>query len=315
MPDDAVAGFLSYLKGERQCSPHTLDSYGRDLAQLSRLLGGEEGAERDWAALTPLDARSFVVALQEEGIAKRSINRKLSAARSFFRHLQREGLSEHNPFDTVTSPKNTKSLPKYMSVAEVGKLLGAPELHWTAAVKADVVATEAGAELAKARDTAILELIYSCGCRINEAMGLNIQHVDLLGGVVKVRGKGKKERLCMLGKPAVKACRDYLKLRRAKTSNDKPSAPFFVNKLGTRLTARSFQRNFKLYLAAAGLPPDMTPHKLRHSFATHLLDAGADLRVVQELLGHENLSTTQIYTHVSSERLKAIYAQAHPRAR
>lgn len=138
--------------------------------------------------------------------------------------------------------------------------------------------------------------------------------MDILGDVMKVKGKGKKERICGLGRPAIKSLRKYLRGRELRTTNERPSAPLFVNKFGNRLTARSFQRNFKKYLIVAELPSDMTPHKLRHSFATHLLDAGADLRSVQELLGHENLSTTQIYTHVSSERLKKVYNAAHPRA-
>jgi integrase/recombinase XerC len=174
---------------------------------------------------------------------------------------------------------------------------------------------DASADFSTARDTAILEVIYSGGLRISEALNLNLGDVDLLSDIMKVRGKGKKERICALGGPAVKALRKYLKWRPLRTSNERQTAPIFVNKHGTRFTARSFQRNFKLYLETAGLPEEMTPHKLRHSFATHLLDAGADLRCVQELLGHENLSTTQIYTHVSSERLKKVYASAHPRAK
>ena len=157
-------------------------------------------------------------------------------------------------------------------------------------------------------------MIYSGGLRISEALGLNMEDLDLLSGVMRVLGKGKKQRLCGLGNPAIRAIRKYLPVRRTRTENERRSAPVFVNRFGERLTTRSFQRNFKLYLRTAGLPMDMTPHKLRHSFATHLLDAGADLRSVQELLGHANLSTTQIYTHISTERMKAVYNKAHPRA-
>jgi integrase/recombinase XerC len=201
-----------------------------------------------------------------------------------------------------------------MSVSEVARLLDAPSAYWREIRRKGKMKDEAHTYLAEARDTAVLEVIYSGGLRISEASGMNIGSIDLLSDIMKVRGKGKKERICALGSPAVKALTRYLRIRSAHTSDNRANAPLFINKNGLRLTARSVQRFFKNYLVQAELPRDMTPHKLRHSFATHLLDAGADLRSVQELLGHANLSTTQIYTHVSAERLKKVYSTAHPRA-
>ena len=315
--DHALDSFTRYLQNERDASAHTVASYRIDIIQFANLVlkKNPEESEIDWKSVNVYDARNFVVLLQEEeGESKTSIQRKLSGLRSFYRYLMREGISEVNPFIGLASPKRQKLLPKYMTVDEVAHLLDAPASYWKNAYEKDIAKDEGSAIFAAARDAAMLEVIYSGGLRISEAAGLNLADADLLTGVMKVRGKGKKERFCGLGGPAIRAIRKYLPIRRTRTSNERREAPLFVNKDGTRLTPRSFQRNFKLYLREANLPMDMTPHKLRHSFATHLLDAGADLRSVQELLGHENLSTTQIYTHISSERLKAVYNKAHPRA-
>ena len=315
-PDRFLNGFLAYLDSERNASMHTLESYRMDIEQFSRLTLNTEASEQDvdWNSVRVLDARSFVVALQGENLSRTSIVRKISGLRSFYRYLEREHIVESNPFTGLVSPKKQKLLPKYMTVAEVSRLLDSVDAVWRDAAAKGIVKSEENAQLSAARDGAILEVIYSGGLRISEALGLNLASIDLLGGVMKVRGKGRKERLCGLGGPAERALRKYLRIRALWTSDVRKEAPLFVNQDGGRLTPRSFQRNFKLYLAAAGLPSDMTPHKLRHSFATHLLDAGADLRSVQELLGHANLSTTQIYTHISAERLKAVYNKAHPRA-
>lgn len=315
--DHALDSFTRYLQNERDASAHTVASYRIDIIQFANLVlkKNPEESQIDWKSVNVYDARNFVVLLQEEeGESKTSIQRKLSGLRSFYRYLMREGISEVNPFIGLASPKRQKLLPKYMTVDEVAHLLDAPASYWKNAYEKDIAKDEGSAIFAAARDAAMLEVIYSGGLRISEAAGLNLADADLLTGVMKVRGKGKKERFCGLGGPAIRAIRKYLPIRRTRTSNERREAPLFVNKDGTRLTPRSFQRNFKLYLREANLPMDMTPHKLRHSFATHLLDAGADLRSVQELLGHENLSTTQIYTHISSERLKAVYNKAHPRA-
>lgn len=316
VPDAALRSFLNYLESERNASSHTLESYRMDVEAFSRLALGSDAAcaQLDWGSAAVDDARSFLVALQGEGLAKSSILRKISGVRSFYRYLVREGHAAKNPFAGLSSPKRGRPLPKYMSVDEVGRLLDSPAKFWREAIAKETCKDAQSALFAETRDAALLETIYSGGLRISEAVGLRLGDIDLIGDVMKVKGKGKKERLCALGAPAVRAIKRYLELRKTRTSDTRREAPLFVNKDGLRLTARSFQRNFKDYLLCADLPLDMTPHKLRHSFATHLLDAGADLRSVQEMLGHANLSTTQIYTHISSERLKAVYNKAHPRA-
>ncbi len=314
--DRSLSGFLSYLSAERNASVHTLESYRMDIVQFSKLALSLDASESqiNWDSVSVHDARSFVVALQKEDLSKTSIVRKISGLRSFYRYLEREQIIAGNPFAGLVAPKKQKLLPKYMTIPEVSRLLDSVDSYWSKAVELGIVKTEEGAKFSAARDSAILEVIYSGGLRISEALGLNLASVDLIGGVMKVRGKGKKERICGLGGPAERALKKYGKLRSLWTADSRREAPLFINQDGGRLTPRSFQRNFKFYLTESGLPSDMTPHKLRHSFATHLLDAGADLRSVQELLGHANLSTTQIYTHISAERLKAVYRKAHPRA-
>ena len=315
--DRALSSFLSYLLNERNASRHTVDSYRLDIQQFAmlQLNADVETAQIDWNSVDVYMARTYIVKLQEElEVSRTSILRKLSGMRSFYRYMQREQLAHDNPFSGLIAPKRQKLLPKYMTVEEVGRLLDTPQLFWKDAYEKEIAKDEESARFSAARDAAILEVIYSGGLRISEALGLNMEDLDLISGVMRVRGKGKKERLCGLGNPAIRALRKYFPVRRMRSGNERRNAPVFVNRFGQRLTTRSFQRNFKLYLRAAGLPLDMTPHKLRHSFATHLLDAGADLRSVQELLGHANLSTTQIYTHISTERMKAVYNKAHPRA-
>jgi len=315
--DPSLRMFLAYLANERNASHHTCDSYRIDIVQFARLTLKQdpEAGPVDWSLPDVNDARSYVVDIQSaEPIARSSLLRKLSALRSFFRFMVRENIVSRNPFQGLASPKREKRLPKYMTVDEVGRLLDAPEPFWRNAVEVGAVKTREGADFSCARDKAILEVIYSGGLRISEALGLNLGDIDLVSQVFKVRGKGKKERYCALGGPAVRALRAYLRFRQLRTADGRTNAPVFLCQRGQRLTARSFQRSFKSYLSIAGLSPDLTPHKLRHSFATHLLDAGADLRSVQSLLGHENLSTTQIYTHISAERMKQIYQKAHPRA-
>mgnify|MGYP001551180789 CR=1 FL=1 len=314
--DESLNRFISYLRSERGASEHTTASYALDIRQFAIRILKKDPCEGpiDWAGVTLYDARDCVSALTQDGLARTSIVRKLSAMRTFYRFLLRENVVSADPFGGLTTPRKSKTLPKYMTVPEVSRLLDAPKAVWEERLRSGVVKDEFSAAFSAARDAAALEIIYSGGLRISEAMGMNFGDVDFLSGVVKIRGKGKKERLCALGKPAVRALRAYFALRKSVSRDERPKAAIFLNQEGGRLTPRSFQRNFKLYLNQAGLPPDMTPHKLRHSFATHLLDAGADLRSVQALLGHENLSTTQIYTHVSMERLRRIYDQAHPHA-
>ena len=314
--DKNYTRFISYLRKTRNMSEHTVSGYGRDICQFAQLRLRKDPLSEQikWEDVTLHTARNYIVDLQEAELSKTSMLRKLSSMRSFYRFLVRDCRVKINPFYGLSGPKKQKNLPKYMSVKEVGMLLDAPAAFWQNAVEIGYARDSASAEFQKLRDTAMLEIIYSGGLRISECIGLNLGDIDLISGVMRIRGKGKKERLGAIGAPAEKALRNYLRSRRIMSSDQRENAPLFLNQQSTRITARSFQRNFKNYLITAGLPPEMTPHKLRHSFATHLLDAGADLRSVQELLGHENLSTTQFYTHISSERMRMVYHQAHPRA-
>jgi integrase/recombinase XerC len=258
-------------------------------------------------------ARRFLVSFQKENAKATTTRRKLASMRSFFRHLVREEIVKANPFTAVVLPKMPRRLPKVMSVEEVKRLLEAPI---NAPLEIGEVETVWSA-YARARDVAILEVLYSTGMRLSELTGMNDDQIDILSGVIRVRGKGKKERLCALGGPATDALQKLAEMRLdfwATISGKGRPPSLFLNKHGGRLTPRSVERLLKKYLQLAGLNPEMTPHALRHSFATHLLDAGADLRSVQEMLGHASLSTTQIYTHVSIERLREVYAKAHPRA-
>ena len=306
--------FLSYLTNERQASHHTIASYAIDIEQFANYALNSSLKMAKWKDADVYTARTFIVTLQEEKLARTSILRKISSLRSFYRYLVRENIIKSNPFVGITSPKKGKPLPKYLSIKEVEKLLDAPPIYWTFAMDKGLAKNQESANFASARDVALLEVIYSGGLRISEALGLNFQDLDITHGIIKVKGKGKKERIAALGTPAINALKKYFVIRELRSGNKFPNSPIFINKLGQRISPRSFQRFFKNYLTSADLPPDMTPHKLRHSFATHLLNAGADLRSVQELLGHANLSTTQIYTHISSERLKIVYKQAHPKA-
>ncbi len=308
--------FLQFLRAERAASEHTIDAYRSDILEFAvRVRDSADGSFDAWQEVDVEQARSFVMALHSAGDAKRSIKRKLSALRSFFRYLVRNEILASNPFLKLPPMKTDQPLPQILSVGQIDQLTLAVAQFWAQSEAAGTARSEESAAFSAARDLAMIELIYSGGLRISEAVGLNLGDLDLAASVAKVRGKGKKERLAVLGGPAQRAMRTYLKLRPAFGGSREPVAPVFLNQSGSRLTARSFQRNLKNYLLAAGLPPELTPHKLRHSFATHLLDAGADLRSVQEMLGHENLSTTQIYTHVSAERMKNVYKEAHPRAK
>jgi integrase/recombinase XerC len=309
--DSAILSFLRHLQVERQVSVHTVSGYLGDLVQFAAFLQ-EQHSSLVWERVDAVLARRYAMHLQEQELSSASIQRKLSGLRSFYRYLQRCGDIEDNPFAAVRRQRGRRPLPQVFGREEVVRLLEAPSLYWS---KLAVSGSKGDVDFASARDVAILEVLYSGGLRISEAIGLDLAHVDFLSGSCVVRGKGKKERVCLLGRPAVTALRNYLREReRLGLAGSRQSGPLFLNQEGTRLTVRSVQRQLKFYLREAGLSSSYTPHKLRHSFATHLLDAGADLRSVQELLGHANLSTTQIYTHVSAERLISAYDQAHPRA-
>ena len=288
MTDALVEQFTNYLRAERDASPLTVRNYAADLHAFRAWFEQKYRRSCDWIGLDQLQVRSYLVDLMERGYNRATIHLKMSALRSFSRWLVREERMKQNPVIGLTLPKKARRLPKFLTIQQIEALLNAPE---------------------NIRDRAILETLYSGGLRIHELTGLNDDDLDLLGEVVRVRGKGKKERLAPLGGPAIETLQKYLAFRKRSARG-----PLFVNRFGGRMTPRSVQRMLKKYLIEANLDPSLSPHKLRHSFATHMLDAGADLRCVQELLGHANLSTTQIYTHITPERLKKVYEKAHPRA-
>ena len=296
----AVARFLQYLLVERNASPLTIKSYREDLISLTQFLTDSYGRTPEPAEITPFDLRGYTAALHEAGYARTSIARRLASLRSFYRFAQREDLAESNPAKPLRNPRPDHKLPHFLSTDEVGKLLAAPSEH----------------EPLGLRDRALLETMYSSGLRVSEAVGLNDGDLDLENGVLRIRGKGRRERLGPLGSYAMEALRRWLAARIL--HSDQPEgleAPVFVNKFGRRITTRSVGRMLEKYLQETGLDTRTTPHTLRHSFATHLLDRGADIRSVQELLGHKSLSTTQIYTHVSTANLRQAYEKAHPRAK
>jgi len=290
--------FMRYLRLERNASEHTLSAYGTDLGQFHLFLQ-EQFTPRPirLGRITHVMLRTFMARLQQDGVGKSTMARKVSVLRSFFRYLQREGVVQKNPGRLVSLPRKEKKLPVFLEKKEVELLLAAPD-----------ISTFYGK-----RDRAILEILYSTGMRVSALVGINRGDMDLLGEVVKVREKRKKERLCPLGKYAIEAIYDYLQAC-PESGSDSAVQPLFINRYGKRLSARWVQLMLDKYMLKAGIGKKVSPHALRHSFATHLLDAGADLRSVQELLGHASLSTTQVYTHVSRARLKKIYEAAHPRA-
>lgn len=296
----AVAQFLKFLSVERNASPLTVKSYREDLTSLTQYLTDAYGHTPTPAELTPLDLRGYVSALHDAGYAKTSISRRLASLRTFFKFAQREELAESNPAKPLRNPRPDRKLPHFLSTQEVGKLLDAPPANDPQGL----------------RDRAILEVMYSAGLRVSELVGLNVGSIDLEEGVARVRGKGRKERLAPIGSFALRAVQRYLKVRVISPKEPAGSqGPLFTNRFGQRLTTRSVGRMLEKHLQVSGLDSRTTPHTLRHSFATHLLDAGADIRSVQELLGHKSLVTTQIYTHISTAGLRAVYEKAHPRAK
>lgn len=312
MKDECAAHFVHYLENERNASALTVRNYLVDIGQFAVMMWGDDALPPfAWGECDRFKARGFLVGYQKEGREAATTGRKLSSLRSFYRFLEREDYIDQNPFGGLRAPKRGRKLPAVMSVDDVIRLLDAPGKILKR--KGKNVTREQ--EYAALRDTAMLEVLYSTGARISEIAGLTENMVDLISGVVRVRGKGKKERMCPLGDPASRALRTMLKLADEIWPGTKTSGkPVFRNLHGKMISSRSIERSLKNYLAEAGLNSGITPHALRHSFATHMLDAGADLRSVQELLGHSSLSTTQIYTHVTVDRLKKVYDDAHPRA-
>jgi integrase/recombinase XerC len=267
-----------------------------------------------WAGVTRDQARAFLVAFTRSGASAATTRRKLASLRTFYRYLEREAQVTRSPFAALRGPRRDKRLPAVLNIPEVEDLLAAPLNALRRRRERHGVVTPAMA-YAAVRDTAVFEVLYSTGCRVSEIAGLTWGEIDFVRGTTIVQGKGRKQRLCVLGGPACEVLRSLRGHAEALWQGKAGDAqPLFLNLKGGRLTVRSIERQMKVWLRDAGLPPDITPHKLRHSFATHLLDAGADLRSVQEMLGHASLSSTQIYTHVSIERLKEEYDKGHPRA-
>lgn len=316
--DPCVEQYLRYMTLERNASDHTVNNYLLDIRQYAGAIWGPDAkGPFPWKETDRYAARKFLASFQKAGMSPATTGRKVSCLRSFYKYLVREEKLDVNPFSGLLVPKRTRRLPNVLTIAEVNRLLQAPVKMPQEESKAVGKTVRGWAEYARCRDAAMLELLYSTGMRISELASLIDPYVDFLAGVVKVRGKGKKERFCPFGRPAHQALRATMERRDlywiALGKKGMPPS-LFLNRRGGRLTTRSMERLMKKYLAFAGLNPDVSPHALRHSFATHMLDAGADLRCVQELLGHTSLSTTQIYTHVTVERLKQVYEQAHPRA-
>ncbi len=288
-----VEEFLNFLATEKGASEHTTKNYGIDLREFVKFI-----AEKEFQDLTYLDIRSFLAFMKTREYSKSSISRKLACLRSFFKYLVRENILTQNPAAGIATPKKEKRLPSFMNPDEITKLLDAPAKNsWE-----------------EKRDKAILEMLYSSGLRVSELAGLNHDDLDFFGGLVRVRGKGKKERIVPVGQTALTSLRAYWDMKAPREAASAIKKPLFISRIGSRLTDRSVRRMILKYVKRTGLGKEISPHTFRHSFATHMLDRGADLRSVQELLGHANLSTTQIYTHVTTQRLKDAYALAHPRA-
>lgn len=295
----AVPGFLNYLKIERNCSALTIKSYGEDLASIVEYFRDFAGGVPNAESVTVAELRGYVAYMHECEYSRSTMARRLACLRSFFRYCCREQLATTNPAKALRTPRAGRRLPHFLSTEQVAQLLEAPPAN-----------TPPGL-----RDRAILETLYSAGLRVAELASLNVGDWDCDAGILRVMGKGRKERVSPIGKYAALALARWIEVR-----DPDPTAPtvqqgaMFLNKRGRRLTTRSVGRLLEKYIRETGLDKLTTPHTLRHSFATHLLDGGADLRSVQELLGHKSLTTTQIYTHVSTKRLRDTYQKSHPHA-
>lgn len=306
--NDEVAEFLAYLAKERDASPRTVSAYARDLASLTEWLTATRGASGwSWQTLDRLAFRGWMAHLTQRGLAKRSVARSLSAARSFYRYLHREERVDANPARAVGSPRLGKHLPAWVDQSAMETVLAV----------ADVRAQEG--RFSAVRNRALLELFYAAGLRVSEMHGISVADLDLYAQRVKVRGKGRKERIVPFGAPALLTLRNYESRReellaRLGAGGKVDRSAWWLNERGQRLSVRGIQLAMTTLLESVSEGAALSTHTLRHTFATHLLDGGADLRAVQELLGHASVSTTQIYTHTSVERLKAVHRKAHPRA-
>lgn len=301
MLNDAIREFEKFLAVEKNFSPHTVKNYLVDLRQFqayleeNRIGAGSPGEIK----IEPVAIRAFLGTLYQKGVRKVSVSRKVASLRTFFRFLLRRGYVKFNPAELVQAPKAEKRLPGFLSVDEIFSMLDG----------------RCPGDVFGLRDKAILELLYSTGVRVSELTGLNTEDFDPARSLIRVRGKGKKERIVPVGEKAQASLRAYIENRKQHLAGQAFPEPVFINRFGKRLTDRSVRRILDRYVAAAGLMKKLGPHSLRHSFATHLMEAGADLRSVQEMLGHANLSTTQKYTSLGMGRLMEIYDKAHPRAR
>ncbi len=318
-PIPVIAQFLDYLVAERHFSPYTSRCYGLDLRQfidfvavdagitmneaieaqaMAKKGGGPKSATERVLACDVELIRRYLAKMGDQGYSPATTARKIATLRSFHKWMEKRGLTHSNPMTLIRTPKQPRRLPKAISVDQIEKLLNAPNDR----------------EVLGARDRGLLETLYSTGIRVSEVVAINRGDLDESGQSILIRGKGRRERRVPIGSHALTALRRYQAMADAEGGAREPNSPLFVNKHGTRLSSRSVRRKVAKYLIHAGLDPDISPHTIRHSFATHLLDNGADLRSVQELLGHQSLSSTQIYTHLSTARMRSAYDKAHPRA-
>ena len=307
--DEWISKFLQHLGADRGASIYTQRNYRQALVEFYGWFKTQRKAAPGWASLVRDDFRDFLRFLGRSELGRAAIRLRFSALRSFYKYLIRNGAVESSPIKNISLPKLEKRLPRFLTIQQLGELLKAPAEE----LRRDSESNEGVDARAYLRDAAILETIYSCGLRISELCNLQAQDIDWNEQLVRVSGKGKKERLVPIGAPALEAIRAYWNQRQYVPREEMPIFLAYPHKISAP-TPRIIQMRLKKYLAAAGLDPKLTPHKLRHSYATHLLDAGADLRSVQELLGHAHMVTTKIYTHLSTERLKRAYDDAHPRA-
>ncbi|MGZ4195739.1 MAG: site-specific tyrosine recombinase XerD [Solirubrobacteraceae bacterium] len=298
--NDLVLDFLAYLELERGLSRNTLEAYRSDLQQYGEFLAR---SDVDPLAVEPRDLASFVSELAEgreerPAVAPATLQRKIACLRSFYRHLRRDGILDRDPTSELRAPRSRQRLPKVLSRDEVARLLQQPR----------------GSSPGAIRDRALLETMYACGLRASEAIGLEVSDVDLEAGILRARGKGSKERIVPIGTKAIESLNDYLEKARPRLVGDRDQPRLFVNLRGGGLSRQGLYKIVQGHARSAGLEQRMSPHTLRHTFATHLLAGGCDLRSLQEMLGHADIGTTQVYTHLSAERLRDVYFDAHPRA-
>jgi integrase/recombinase XerC len=295
MADQKIEAFMAYLKHEKNASPHTIAGYRRDLVQLVRYLEERKSSLKE---VDNIILRGFLASRYERGEKKSTIGRKLASIRSFFQFCVRKHWMEHNPAKVVSTPKQDKTVPSFLTEKEMQEFLDLPQ-------------TSKGLDL---RDRAMMELMYATGIRVSELVGINLDDINFSERLIRIRGKGKKERLVPFGKAAEESLRFYLRVRSSINKGKVEIKPVFLNYLGKRLSPRSVERIVDKYIQRSAVRRKISPHSLRHSFASHLLSRGADLRVIQELLGHESLATTQKYTHIDLKHLLEVYRKSHPRS-